>query len=112
MSQDTDRDVSLTIYDGAMLCSDLFDQILEPTGNGSQWLLAEELRGRFGLWAAYVGVYAAKRASLDARLDGHKKIKSMVLELVEMVEKNLRWGNYFLPFNPVMTDQILNMLQN
>lgn len=98
MSQDTDREVSTTIYDGAMLCSDLFDQILESTGNESQlFSLAEELRGRFSLWAAYLGVYAAKKASLDARLDGHKNIKSMVLELVERVEKNLRWGNYFLP---------------
>lgn len=70
---------------------------MTSTGDGSPlFLLAEELRGRFSLWAAYLGVYTAPRASLDARLDGHKKIRDMVLELVEMVQRNLQWGIYFL----------------
>lgn len=39
-----------------------------------------------------MGVYGAPRTSLDARLNGHKKIKDMVLELVEMAQRNLEWS--------------------
>ncbi|KAM5346199.1 hypothetical protein ACJ41O_009204 [Fusarium nematophilum] len=66
--------------------------IVVSHGNGSpEYLLAEELRGRFSLWSAYIGVYAAPRASLDARLDSHQNLRDMVLELVEMVERSLQW---------------------
>ncbi|RSM04459.1 hypothetical protein CEP52_006828 [Fusarium oligoseptatum] len=51
--------------------------------------IAEELRGRFNLWAAYAGAFAAPKASLDARLVAHSDIKDMVLELLVMVQRNI-----------------------
>jgi hypothetical protein len=84
-----------TIYNAARRCSELFEDILGSTECGtSKYLRAEELRGRFGLWTAYIGVFAAIRASLDARLDGFEKIREMILELVEMTQRNLQWGRH------------------
>jgi hypothetical protein len=92
----TDHDED-TIYASAGLCSNLLDHILERAKNESEsLLLIEELRGRFNLWARYVGVFAAQRASLDARLDPHPDIKDMVIELLDMVRRNLQWGRWLI----------------
>ncbi|KAH7153365.1 hypothetical protein EDB81DRAFT_648834, partial [Dactylonectria macrodidyma] len=81
-----------TIYDTARRCSELFDRIIGSMQNQSPEInSAEELLGRFRLWTSYVGVFAVPRASLDARLKGHTKVKDMVLELLEMLERNLHW---------------------
>ncbi|KAL5358300.1 hypothetical protein BJX96DRAFT_163655 [Aspergillus floccosus] len=80
------------IYTSARSCSNLLDHILERAKNESESpLLIEELRGRFNLWARYVSVFAAPRASLDARLDPYPDIKDMVIELLDMVHRNLQW---------------------
>jgi len=108
MDQDTP-----TIYDTARICSKLFEQNLETLDNGSaKFLLAEELHGRFNLWAAYIGAFAAPRASLDARLISHEDVKGMVLELLEMVQENLEWGNCYLQRHGVPEYMDLTWLQN
>ncbi|KAH7133080.1 hypothetical protein B0J13DRAFT_450677, partial [Dactylonectria estremocensis] len=82
-----------TIYDTACKCSELFESIVGlMQSRGSDAILATELLGRFRLWASYLGVFAMPKASLDARLEDHKKIRDMVLELLEMLERNLQWG--------------------
>lgn len=44
---------SLTINHAAPRCSELFERILQSTEEkSSQFLLVEELRGRFRLWTA------------------------------------------------------------
>jgi hypothetical protein len=107
------QDESPNIYNTARLCSELLERILESTDSGSQLFLpAEELRGRFHLWAAYLGVYAVPRASVDARLDGDRKTKNMLLELLQMVQRNLQWGDCFPFFIPLATDRLFTMLQN
>ncbi|RKK64383.1 hypothetical protein BFJ69_g16749 [Fusarium oxysporum] len=107
------QDESPTIYNMARLCSELFERILESTDSGSPLFLpAEELRGRFHLWAAYLGVYAVPRASVDARLDDDKKTKNMLLELLAMVQRNLQWGECFPFLIPLATDRLLTVLQN
>lgn len=107
------QDESPTIFNTARLCSDLFERILESTECGRPlFLRVEELRGQFHLWAAYLGVYAVPRASVDARLDGHKKTKNMLLELLEMVQRNLQWGERFPFLNPLATDRLFTVLQN
>ncbi|UKZ96464.1 uncharacterized protein TrAFT101_011253 [Trichoderma asperellum] len=88
MDWDEDKD---TIYDAAMDCSGLFQQwleSLEPTSSDHE--VAEDLRGRFNLWSAYVGAFASPKASFDARLVVHQDIKDMVLELLNMVKQNLK----------------------
>jgi hypothetical protein len=86
-----------SIYNAATICSDLFELYLESPGAAEpRHDLAEELRGRFNLWAAYVGAFAAPKASLDARLVAHSDIRDMVLELLVMVQKNIRQGTTIL----------------
>jgi hypothetical protein len=91
-----DQNADPTIYDAARLCSKYFGLILDKSEHGSKrHVVAEELRGRFHLWAAYVGAFAAPKASLDARLNVHTDIKGMVLELLDMLQMNLHWGTPF-----------------
>ncbi|RSL71943.1 hypothetical protein CEP54_001049 [Fusarium duplospermum] len=54
--------------------------------------LVGELRGEFKTWAAYIGTFAVPRASLDARLVSHSDIKDMVLDLLVVLEQNLKWA--------------------
>ncbi len=83
------------IYDAAQLCSAQFEHHLQTADSASEdYLAVEELRGRFSQWAAYVGVFAVPRASLDARLAPHEDIRDMVLELLFMIQDNLDWGNF------------------
>jgi hypothetical protein len=107
------QDECPTIYNTARLCSELFIRIVESTGSGSPLFLpAEELRGRFHLWAAYLGVYAVPRVSFDSRLNDDKKTKCMVLELLEMVQRNLQWGECFPFLISLATDRLFTVLQN
>ncbi|KAE8441484.1 hypothetical protein EG329_004908 [Mollisiaceae sp. DMI_Dod_QoI] len=88
MEQDTNQ----TIYDAAQNCSKLFERKLKTTVKASaDFVFAEELNGRFHIWAAYVGVFATPKASLDARLASYEDIKDMVFELLDMVQRNLQW---------------------
>lgn len=82
-----------TIYDSARLCSRLIEQSFAKVENNSEKsLIIEELKGHFYLWAKYVGAFAAQRASLDSRLAPFPDIKDMIIELLDMVERNIQWG--------------------
>jgi hypothetical protein len=88
---------SQPIYGAAQRCSKHFQHHLETAdGTGEDCLAIEELRGRFNQWAAYVGAFAVPRASLDARLSSHEDIRDMVLELLYMIQSNLKWGDFAL----------------
>ncbi|KAI1317244.1 hypothetical protein F5Y16DRAFT_392874 [Xylariaceae sp. FL0255] len=83
---------SQPIYDAAQLCTKHFQHHLETIdGAGNDYIVIEELWGRFNQWAAYVGAFAVPRASLDARLAPHGDIREMVLELLYMIQDNLIW---------------------
>lgn len=96
-----------TIYEAASACSELFDQYLASSGTASaKHDMIEEFRGRFNLWAAYVGAFAAPRASLDARLEQHSDIRDVFHDLLVMIEDNIKQGapNLFLPMLFVSVD--------
>ncbi|KAH8896420.1 hypothetical protein GQ53DRAFT_639935, partial [Thozetella sp. PMI_491] len=81
------------VYTNALVCSTLFDEFLGVKDrSSSDYLVAEELRGQFNQWAAYVGAFAAPRASLDARLGPYPSIRDMVVELLYAVRRNMQWG--------------------
>lgn len=86
---------SETIYDAAQLCSKEFERQLGAANDaaGVNYRELNELWGRFNDWAAYAGAFAVPRASLDAQLAPQEKTKNMVLELLDMVQGNLEWGN-------------------
>ncbi|RHZ72034.1 hypothetical protein CDV55_103853 [Aspergillus turcosus] len=86
-----DQDKSITIYDAANVCVRAFEDLLSllQEKDNDSFRMVDELRGRFNLWAAYVGAFAAPKASLDARLNLYPDVKHMVLELLDMVSRNI-----------------------
>ncbi|RDW74909.1 hypothetical protein BP6252_06051 [Coleophoma cylindrospora] len=51
----------------------------------------EQMERRFDLWINYTGALAAVGRSLDDRLTGHVDIKEMVIELLQMLARNLQY---------------------
>jgi hypothetical protein len=62
---------------------------LAPPPFGESLLDIRGLRNNFAFWIDYTGALADIGASLDDRLQGHDEIKEMVMELLEMVDRNL-----------------------
>ena len=54
----------------------------------------EEMERSFNLWINYTGALAAVGRSLDDRLKGHTDIKEMVVELLQMLARNLQYSMY------------------
>jgi hypothetical protein len=52
----------------------------------------EQMGRSFDLWINYTGALAAVGRSLDDRLRGHIDIKEMVLELLQMLARNLQYS--------------------
>ena len=52
----------------------------------------EVIRRDFDLWINYTGALAAVGRSLDDRLGGYTDIKDMVLELLQMLARNLQYS--------------------
>jgi hypothetical protein len=80
-----------TLFNVATQCLELFAKCLTHSKRQQQQLV-HELQARFNLWAAYTGVFADDDMSLDSRLLLHPDVKRMALNLLEMVERNLRNG--------------------
>ncbi|RSM05459.1 hypothetical protein CEP52_006275 [Fusarium oligoseptatum] len=81
------------IYCASRNCLALFDEYIIDASLPTQSLaLVGELRGQFKTWAAYIGAFAVPRASLDARLVSHDDIRDIVLDLLTVLEQNLKWA--------------------
>lgn len=90
-----DQSSSEPIYHASRTCLALFDEYMADMSLPEQsFALVGELRGEFKTWAAYIGAFAVPRASLDARLVSHSDIRDMVLDLLMVLEQNLKWGSY------------------
>lgn len=84
------------IYHASRKCLALFDEyISDGVLSGESLTLIGELRGQFKTWAAYIGAFAVPRESLDVRLYPHVDTRNMVLDLLTMLERNLKWGLYY-----------------
>ncbi|PVH74790.1 hypothetical protein DL98DRAFT_369618, partial [Cadophora sp. DSE1049] len=62
----------------------------------------EDLKGQFNLWIDYTGALSHPRSCLDARLHTHQDIKKMILEMLEMVHRNLQYG--MLGYSSISTE--------
>ncbi|KAE8447646.1 hypothetical protein EG329_010617 [Mollisiaceae sp. DMI_Dod_QoI] len=91
MAMDEERDAQ-SIYDASLVCSTLFERYLDSSATPLNDDFAVELRGRFNLWAAYVGAFATPKASLDARLLAHRDIRDMIMELLVMIQANMSYA--------------------
>src|SRR5271156_1272682 len=94
------------IYDVTDACFDVLERLVSAVDadfSPEQALLVSDsassdesprdirgLRNSFAFWIDYTGALAPVGASLDDRLHDHDEIKEMVVELLEMVERNLR----------------------
>jgi hypothetical protein len=93
------------IYDTVIECTRLFDSlaegviidhesVIEDKDNGLRRRI-EETRRSFNLWIDYTGALAADVSrSLDVRLHEHMDIKEMVIELLEMLARNLQYRKF------------------
>ncbi|KAF9891460.1 hypothetical protein FE257_003926 [Aspergillus nanangensis] len=84
-----DLERQITIYETARACERGFDRLSILGDETYPSTEVKELRGRFGLWIAYLGVFASPKASLDVRLTMHPDLKDIVLELLDMVSRNI-----------------------
>lgn len=96
------------IYDVTEVCSDIFERLISAvdrdslpkgtsiTSDTSESSYEEQtrnissLRNSLAFWIDYTGALAPVGASLDDRLHEHGGVQEMVVELLEMVERNLR----------------------
>ncbi|KAF2963178.1 hypothetical protein GQX73_g10398 [Xylaria multiplex] len=86
------------LYDLTDKCYDAFERLVDADSSGE--LHDDEspsaaprdllgLKNSFAFWVDYVGALAPVGASLDDRLAGNVEIKEMIIELLEMVERNI-----------------------
>ena len=96
-----------TLYDASYDCLILFEDIIanpsivtitdkeEHNDLQRRFIDEQEHNGlksqynSFLLWVDYTGALSLKKSSLDARLRGFADISAMVLELLEMIVRNL-----------------------
>ena len=109
MMGEAQKGVSPTIFKIARACIQSFDQIVadydgslltqrlvpfDGTASGSSQNPATfdflGLRNTFLIWVEDTRALSFMDSSLDARLQGHKDISAMVIELCEMILRNLR----------------------
>jgi len=90
------------IYDVVIECTRLFESLMErkiPDLRGDTRdrgvvlrRRTEEMGRSFNLWVDYTGALAADVSrSLDTRLYDHGDIKEMVIELLQMLARNLEY---------------------
>lgn len=108
MAQATE-DIATTIFDITHQCLEVFDRVAterdesilarsfvpgdDAVGSKSRNHSSRDflgLRNSFSFWIDYTGALSLMDSSLDTRLQGLTDISSMVIELLEMVLRNLR----------------------
>lgn len=97
------KEAATSIYHVADVCFDYFEYLIsignvdiltqQTYGTTSDTKnMPREIRGirnSFAFWVDYTGALASAGASLDDRLQDHDEIKEMILELLQMIERNL-----------------------
>ncbi|KJZ70854.1 hypothetical protein HIM_09768 [Hirsutella minnesotensis 3608] len=79
------------ISDVGGACQDLF---LKCTAQPQRSSRAELQRQRFHVWASYLGVFASDNAALDKRLEYSDEVRGLVVQLLSLMERNLRFVAY------------------
>ncbi|KAB5536166.1 CHAT domain-containing protein [Coniochaeta sp. 2T2.1] len=83
----------ISVVGGA--CRDLFLKCIEQRQRSSSTQSRAELqRQRFHVWASYLGVFASDNAALDKRLECSDEVRNLVIQLLSLMERNLRFVAY------------------
>lgn len=86
-----------TIYLIARECERLFDDHLLQYGNDVPRTrrLVREYHQRYDAWLAFLGGVARDRLSLDHRLRHSPEVKSLVLQQLHVLKRNLNAGTHW-----------------
>lgn len=120
--------MTTTIFDIARLCLKAFDKALESDGSISTFSFVTNdphlvsksrskssrdflsLRNSFTLWIDYTGALSGRQASLDTRLKDSGHIASIVIELLEMILRNLQRSEFAILFERLIIRHSRNCL--
>lgn len=86
------EDASASIFDLGYRCEVLFCQTTSEPRLATAHSRLEELHQRFSPWVSYLGALAPGHASLDHRLRFSTEVRSMVVELLLLLRRNLLTG--------------------
>ncbi|EPS45578.1 hypothetical protein H072_455 [Dactylellina haptotyla CBS 200.50] len=92
ISQGQGARVVISIYELTLRCHDLFVGILAQSET-MHFDAIETQFGRLNIWASNIGACAGGKMSLDYRLRYTDDIKTMIVELLEILERNLKRMN-------------------
>lgn len=84
-------DIGTEIYDLSLVCDEYFLRITKNQAAPS-YVVTEVLHQRFQQWASNMGVFAREQLSLDARLAYSESLRSIVLQLLQIVKISLGRG--------------------
>ncbi|KAL7624378.1 hypothetical protein AAE478_005942 [Parahypoxylon ruwenzoriense] len=89
----------------ACQCHDYFKDYLEDPSNFEKYGaaaqgLVEDYQRRFKSWAAYLGVFAERRASLDRGLRNREDVRDIVVLLLTMLRRNVAFLPKCPPLDP------------
>ncbi|KAL2679252.1 hypothetical protein Neosp_010019 [[Neocosmospora] mangrovei] len=78
----------------ARICERLFLKYTDPELERTKDRTRAEIQlQRFNVWASYLGVFAEDNASLDRRLEHSDEIQNLVLQLLLLLQENLKFIN-------------------
>lgn len=86
------EDANASIFDLSYRCEVLFSQTTSEPRLATARSRLEELHQRFSAWVSYLGALAPGHASLDHRLRFSTEVRSMVVELLLLLRRNLLTG--------------------
>lgn len=94
-SLNTDDD-DKRIYNSALDCGTLFENLLTQfaQNNGQHYATLRDHHLRFEHWQEFVGALATEQASLDHRLKPYTEVRDLVLQMLQMLDSNLRHGRW------------------
>lgn len=83
------------IFDLANICEDLFSRYADPNLPLPEPKARADLQQqRFEVWASYLGIFAPYDVSLDRRLEYSEEIRSLVIQLLSLMRRNLDFGMF------------------
>ncbi|KAH0846016.1 hypothetical protein FOPE_11042 [Fonsecaea pedrosoi] len=79
----------MSIFQASKDCEALLEQCLRlPDIFNNKWALNQS--ASFRLWVESIGAFAPRSASADARLQGNENMKAAVMDLLDLLQLNLR----------------------
>jgi hypothetical protein len=89
-----------TIAGRAWACAIRFNAVVSQASQTTPAF--EDQLARFNIWAANLGVFAEAHASLDYRVRNSTKVKAMMMQLLQALQRKLQFGEHLLIFHKLL----------